>query len=81
LKTGKHQNSINPCADKNWHQKRTNRRRGIFLFSFTSESRRYRNLTPQPQHFCAGFQGLGGGALNKLFAKCINFALLAAMQM
>jgi hypothetical protein len=28
----------------------------------------------------AGFQGLGGGALNKLFAKCINFALLAAMQ-
>jgi hypothetical protein len=28
----------------------------------------------------AGFEGLGGGALNKLFAKCINFALLAAMQ-
>jgi len=28
-----------------------------------------------------GFEGLGGGALNKLFAKCINFALLAAMQM
>ncbi len=26
----------------------------------------------------AGFEGLGGGALNKLFAKCINFALLAA---
>jgi len=28
----------------------------------------------------AGYEGLGGGALNKLFAKCINFALLAAMQ-
>jgi hypothetical protein len=28
----------------------------------------------------AGFEGVGGGALNKLFAKCINFALLAAMQ-
>jgi len=27
----------------------------------------------------AGFQGLGGGALNKLFAKCINFALLATI--
>jgi len=23
--------------------------------------------------------GTGGGALNKLFAKCINFALLAAI--
>ena len=38
------------------------------------------NVTPQPQSASSGFQGLGGGALNKLFAKCINFALLAAMQ-
>ena len=38
------------------------------------------NITPQPQSANSGFQGLGGGALNKLFAKCINFALLAAMQ-
>ena len=27
----------------------------------------------------AGYEGLGGGALNKLFAKCINFALLATI--
>ena len=27
----------------------------------------------------AGYEGLEGGALNKLFAKCINFALLATM--
>jgi hypothetical protein len=28
----------------------------------------------------AGFEGVGGGALNKLFAKCINFALLATID-
>ena len=38
------------------------------------------NVTPQPQSASSGLQGLGGGALNKLFAKCINVALLAAMQ-
>ena len=37
-------------------------------------------VTHQPQSTSSGFQGLEGRARIKHFAKCINFALLAAMQ-
>lgn len=37
-------------------------------------------VTHQPQSTSSGFQGLGGGARNKHFAICINFALLATTQ-
>ena len=47
-----------------------------------AESRKHAsfNVTAQPQSGGSGFQGLGGGTLNKHCAKGFTFALLAATQ-
>ena len=69
-----------PLHLKSWYHIPANTRRDLLRISSTAETGYNARNTPQPQSASSGFQGLGGGALNKLFAKCINFALLAAMQ-
>jgi hypothetical protein len=58
-----------PLHLKSRYHKPTNRCRGFLRVSVKTETGYNARNTPQPQSASSGFQGLGGGALNKLFAK------------